>query len=197
MTSVVDLRAYVHGASGRMLVMVDLQMRTYDELAGHPGCDITRSLDNCMSAIRHARASGVPIAFTRQDDESDMTGRPAGSAWIAGFEPKRCDMVFERRRPSCYGNSLFENIVGQTGSFAIAGLVAEEVCLATAIDAAHRGHHVTFLSDASVCRGRLGTDARTSHLHTAKAMELFADVRATRHWLIATSQRSAKGHRYG
>jgi nicotinamidase-related amidase len=197
MTSVVDFRTYVHGASDRMLVMVDLQMRTYDELARDPGCDVARSLDNCMSAIQHARASGLPIAFTRRDDESGATDGAAQSAWIAGFEPKRCDMVFERRRPSCYTNSLFENIVAQTGSFAIAGLVAEEACLATAIDAAHRGHHVTFLSDASVSRGRLGTDARTAHVLTAKAMELFADVRATRHWLIATSQRSSKGHRYG
>jgi nicotinamidase-related amidase len=106
-------------------------------------------------------------------------------------------MVFERQQPSCYTNRLFEDIVSQTGSFAIAGLVAEEAALATVIDAAHRGHYVTFLSDASVSRGRLGADARTAHVATTKAMELFADVRATRHWLIATSQRTSKGHRYG
>ena len=194
MSSIVDLCAYVHGANGRLLVMVDLQMRTYEELAGDPACDIARALENCMSAIRHARSSGVPIAFTRSNAE---TGGSEHSAWIAGFEPKRSDMVFERQQPSCYTNRLFEDIVSQTGSFAIAGLVAEEACLATTIDAAHRGHHVTFLSDASVSRGRLGADARAAHVATTKAMELFADVRATRHWLIATSQRTSKGHRYG
>ncbi len=197
MTSVIDLRAYLGAPSGRMLVMVDLQMRNYDELARDPACDIARALDNCMAAIRHARASGLPIAFTRQGDDRGLLERSAHSAWIAGFEPKRSDMVFERQRPSCYANRLFEDIVSQCESFAIAGLVAEEACLATAIDAAHRGHHVTFLSDASVSRGRLGMDARTSHGVTTKAMELFADVRATRHWLIATSQRTPKGHRYG
>jgi nicotinamidase-related amidase len=197
MTSVIDLRAYLEAPSGQMLVMVDLQMRNYDELARDPACDVARSLDNCMSAIRHARASGLPIAFTRQGDDRGLLERSAHSAWIPGFEPKRSDMVFERQRPSCYANRLFEDIVSQSGSFAIAGLVAEEACLATAIDAAHRGHHVTFLSDASVSRGRLGMDARAAHAVTTKAMELFADVRATRHWLIATSQRASKGHRYG
>jgi len=197
MTAVIDLRTYLGGSSGRLLVMVDLQMRTYDELARDPACDIGRSLDNCMAAIRHARACDLPIAFTRQGNEPGMIERSAQSAWIAGFEPKRSDMVFERQRPSCYANRLFEDIVSQSGSFAIAGLVAEEACLATAIDAAHRGHQVTFLSDASVSRGRLGMDARSAHVVTTKAMELFAEVRATRHWLIATSQRTSKGHRYG
>jgi nicotinamidase-related amidase len=197
MTSVIDLRAYLGASSGRMLVMVDLQMRNYDELARDPACDIARSLDNCMSAIEHARASGVPIAFTRQNDGSGSVEGAVHSAWIAGFEPKRSDMVFERQRPSCYANRLFEDIVSQTGSFAIAGLGAEEACLATAIDAANRGHQVTFLSDASVSRGRLGMDARSAHVVTTKAMELFAEVRATRHWLIASSQRTSKGHRYG
>jgi nicotinamidase-related amidase len=195
MTSIVDLCTYVQGASARLLVMVDLQMRTYEELAADPACDIARALDNCMSAIRHARASGVPIAFTRNNTDNGLIGSEH-SAWIAGFEPKRSDMVFERQQPSCYTNRLFEDIVSQTGSFAIAGLIAEEACLATVIDAAHRDHHVTFLSDASVSRGRLGADARAAHVATTKAMELFADVRATRHWLIA-SQRTSKGHRYG
>jgi len=200
MTSIVDLCAYAQGTSGRLLVMVDLQVRTYEELARDPACDIVRALDNCMSAIRHARSSGMPIAFTRHNAETglnDSTDASKHSAWIAGFEPKRSDMVFERQQPSCYTNRLFEDIVSQTGSFAIAGLVAEEACLATVIDAAHRGHHVTFLSDASVSRGRLGADARAAHGATTKMMELFADVRATRHWLIATSQRTSKGHRYG
>jgi hypothetical protein len=35
------------------------------------------------------------------------------------------------------------------------------------------------------------------HAVTAKAMELFADVRATRRWVIATSQSTTRGHRYG
>src|SRR5260370_29951614 len=116
-----------------------------------------------MSAIRHARNLGIPIALTRQTDSSESIGRLAQSAWISGFEPKRSDMVFERPEPSCYANQLFANVVSQIGGFAIAGLVAEQTCLATAIDASHRGHHVTFLSEASVSRGHHATAVRATH----------------------------------
>jgi nicotinamidase-related amidase len=197
MSAVIDLRAYLGEPRSRLLVMVDLQMRNYEELARDPLCDIAGSLENCMAAIQHARAEGLPIAFTRLGEEPHAIERSAQSAWIPGFEPKRSDMVFERQRPSCYANRLFDNIVSQSGSFALAGLMADDACLATAIDAAHRGHDVTFLSDASVSRGRPGADARSVHVVTTKAMELFADVRATRRWVIATSQSTTRGHRYG
>ncbi len=193
MSSVIDLRTYVSASNSRLLVMADLQERNYQELADDRSSDLARSLENCMSVIRHARSLGLPIAFTRQTDGSEAIGRLAQSAWISGFEPKRSDMVFERPQPSCYTNQLFDDVVSQIGSFAIAGLVAEETCLATAIDASHRGHHVTFLSDASVSRGRPDSDARAVHVVTTKAIELFADIVTTRDWLIATSPRTPKG----
>src|SRR6202140_5542102 len=163
MNSVIDLRTYVSASHSRLLVMVDLQEKNYGELAHDRASDLRRSLENCMSAIRHARNLGLPIAFTRQTGGSESIERLAQSAWISGFEPKRSDMVFERPQPSCYTNQLFEDVVSQIGSFTIAGL-AEEACLATAIDASHRGHHVTFLSDASVSRGRRDTDAKDAHI---------------------------------
>jgi nicotinamidase-related amidase len=197
MSSVIDLRTYVSASNSRLLVMVDLQQNNYHRLAQDHASDLAQSLQNCMSVIQHARSLGLPIAFTRQADGPGSIERSAQSAWISGFEPKRADMVFERPQPSCYTNQLFDDVVSQIGNFAIAGLVAEETCLATAIDASHRGHHITFLSDASVSRGRLGTDARTVHAVTTKAIELFADTATTRHWMVATSPRTPKGHRYG
>jgi nicotinamidase-related amidase len=106
-------------------------------------------------------------------------------------------MVFERPQPSCYSNLLFDDIVSRIGNFAIAGLVAERTCLATAIDAAHRGHCVTFLRDASVSRSRHDADARAVHLVTTQAIELFADAASTRDWQVATAPRNSKRHRYG
>jgi nicotinamidase-related amidase len=196
MSSVIDLRTYVSASNSRLLVMVDLQENNHDEFAKALAPDLTRSLANCAAAIRHARNLGMPIAFTRQADGPGLIERPVQSAWISGFEPKRSDMVFERPQPSCYANQLFEAVVSQIGSFTIAGL-AEEACLATAIDASHRGHHVTFLSDASVSRGRRDSDAQEVHILTTKAIELFADTFATRDWLVATSSRIPKGRRYG
>ena len=197
MSTVIDLRTYVSASNSRLLVMVDLQEKNYAELACDRATDLARSLENCMSAIRHARNLGLPIAFTRQTDSSESIERLSQSAWISGFEPKRSDMVFERPQPSCYANQLFADVVSHIGGFAIAGLVAEQTCLATAIDASHRGHHVTFLSDASVSRGRHDADARAVHVVTTKAIELFADTVSTRDWLVATSPRTPKGHRHG
>ena len=196
MSAVIDLQSYVGAAGSRLLVLTDLQQCNRDELARDPSCDLARSLDNCMAAIRHARSIGLPIAFTRQAERTGTAKKPA-SRWISGFEPNRADMVFERQQPSCYGNQLFDDIVSQFGSFAIAGLAAEETCLATSIDASCRGHRVTFLSDASVSRRRMEADAQAVHVVTTSAIELFADVAATNHWLVATSQRHARGRRYG
>jgi nicotinamidase-related amidase len=197
MSAVIDLRTYVGASRGRLLVMVDLQQRNYEALAKDHAAGLARSLDNCMAVIRHARNFGIPIAFTRHGDGPEVFERSTLSAWISGFEPKRSDMVFERQQPSCYSNQLFANVVSQAGSFAIAGLVAEESCLATAIDASRRGHHVTFLSDASASSARHNADAAAVHLLATNAIELFADVANTGHWLVATSQRPLKGHRYG
>lgn len=196
MSSVIDLRSYVSASNSRLLVMVDLQEENYAELAKDRASDLTRSMENCTLAIQHARNLGLPIGFTRSSSKMGGIERTAQSAWISGFKPKRSDMVFERQQPSCYSNQLFEDIVSRIGSFAIAGL-AEEACLATAIDASHRGHHVTFLSDASVSHGRLRTDSQAVHILATKAIELFADIATTRHWLLATSPRTLKGHRYG
>ncbi len=197
MSSVIDLRSYLGASNNRLLVMVDLQQDNYDLLAKSHVAELDRSLEGCMSAIRHARMSGIPIAFTRCADGPELIQRSTPSAWISGLEPKRSDMVFERRQPSCYSNQLFEDVVSQVGNFAIAGLIAEETCLATAIDASRRGHRVTFLKDASASRARPNVDGAAVHALATKAIELFADVANTGHWLVATSQRSLKGHRYG
>ena len=198
MSSIIDLRTYIGASSRRLLVMVDLQEKNYAALAQDNAFGIQRSLNNCMAAIRHAREFAIPIAFTRHgDDGPGVLERSSPSAWISGLEPRRSDMVFERQQPSCYSNHLFENVVAQAGSFAIAGLIAEEICLATAIDASRRGHHVTFLSDASASRCRHNADAAAVHVAATRAIELFADVATTGQWLVATSQRPLKGHRYG
>ena len=198
MSSVIDLRTYVGASNSRLLVMVDLQEKNYDELAKDHAAELDARRWTIACPRSGMRAiSGMPIAFTRRRRSGIDRSDRRQSAWISGFEPKRSDMVFERQQPSCYTNQLFEDVVSQAGSFAIAGLVAEETCLATAIDASRRGHHVTFLSDASVSRARRNTDAAAVHAVATKAIELFADVAKTGHWLLATSQRPLKGHRYG
>ena len=196
MSSIIDLRTYIGASNGRLLVMVDLQQENYDAVGERP----------CVRSRRGRLKTACPRSGMREcrafPSRSRGAERPGSrvaepSAWISGLEPKRSDMVFERQQPSCYSNQLFEDVVSQAGNFAIAGLIAEETCLATAIDASRRGHRVTFLSDASASRARPNTDAAAVHAVATKAIELFADVAKTGHWLVATSQRTLKGHRYG
>src|SRR4029077_14874224 len=55
MSSIIDLRTYVGASSGRLLVMVDLQEKNYDALTKDNASGLSRSLDNSLSAIWHAR----------------------------------------------------------------------------------------------------------------------------------------------
>lgn len=197
MSSVVSLRSFVGASASRLLVMVDLQRGNYDDLARDDTHDLARSLKNCVCAIQHARAMGMPIAFTRRVIRAGSAGTAQPSSWIAGFEPKRSDMVFESSQASCFTNRLFDDVVSRIGGFAIAGLMAEQACLATAIDAFHRGHPVTFLSDASACLRRDNADARAVHHLTTNVMRLFADPIATRLWMDATSRGAVKRRDHG
>ena len=197
MSQVIDLKAYAGASLSRLLVMVDLQEDNWRRLARDQTCVLDRVLDQCRTAIQHARDNGIPIAFTRPGEDLGVGERRAQSRWLPGLEPKRADMVFERQQPSCYGNSLFNDVVSRIGSFAIGGLAAEQIALATAIDAAARDHHVTFLSDASASRRRSHVDASAVHSIATSAIELFADVATTNHWLVATAPRPLRGHRYG
>src|SRR5258706_11292385 len=140
-----DRSAILRQRITRLLVMVDLQERNHDKMARDRASDLARSMENCTLAIRHARRLGLPIAFTRQADRPGSIERPAQSAWISGFEPKRSDMVFERQQPSCYTNQPFEDTVSRVGGFAISALVSEATCLATAIDASHTSNRVACL----------------------------------------------------
>lgn len=190
MTEVVNLISYANAAASELLVIIDLQHYYRDKLRTEHGLAVERSLENCRMAIQHARAVGIPLAYTRLACETS-------SSWIHGLEPKRSDMVFDRNSPSCYTNPYFEEVVSGVERFAMAGLMAETVCVATAIDAAHRRHAVTFLDDASVSSGRGVADGNAAHRLTIDMLNLFAQPIATSRWMTATSHRSMQGRGHG
>src|SRR3954452_21896900 len=113
MSTVIDLRTYVGTSNRRLLVMVDLQQKNYDELAKDNAPDLQRALNNCVAAIRHAREFALPMALTRHGDAEKQIGpgmleKASQSWWSSGREARRAYMVFERQQPSCYSNHLFE-----------------------------------------------------------------------------------------
>ena len=133
------------------------------------GCSRFRNaepaLENCRLALTHSRRMGFPVAFLRMVGRSPFFNPALSySHWIPGFEPLTSEMVFERSKPSCYANREFAHAMTEGGGhFVLAGFSGEAGCLATAVEAFHRGHSVTYLADASASLGLNRISAPTVH----------------------------------
>jgi len=150
MTPVIDFLEFKSQTVTPMLVLVGL----HRQVEGNP-MDLpayAQILANCRDALEHARVCRFPVAHVRNIAARKISEMHRYPPWVPGFEPARSDMVFDLLQPSCYSNSEFVRTMDHSrGNFAIAGLYAEITCLATAIDAHHRSHDFTYISDASVC----------------------------------------------
>src|SRR6478752_1936098 len=193
MSSIIDLRAYVNPSVVQTLVLVDLQQ----EYTASPRVlaleDTKGALANCRAVLAHARAMGLPVAFVRWIDRTPLFNKATRfSRWIEGFEPHGVDMIFERNRPSCYASTDFAEVIGSGGgSFVLAGFAGEVACLATAIDAFHRGHTVTFLTDASASHALDDIGANDVHRAVSAIVGLYGDAITTRSWIARTSRRNS------
>ena len=191
MNSVVNFRDFrVRGRNVPTLVLVDLhhELRSAESVNNTIRAD---AIASCRTALRHARASGIPVAFTRQvAPPASMLDSPIYPRWIEGFEPKRRDMVFDRQLPSCYASAGFRDMAGDiAGNYVVAGQFGELSCLSTAIDAFHRDHRPTFLTDALVSCSHEDPSTGSMLRALARILSLYADVTRTQPWIIATSQR--------
>ena len=191
MSTIVDLRKFRdRGRAVPTLVLVDPHHELFDLFeVGVSGP--TRALENCLALLRHARALGFPVAFTRRIAEPLSLGAaPTYPRWINGFEPQRSDMVFDRCKPSCYASSDFAEMAEHLGgNFVVAGQAGELSCLSTAVDAFHRDQRPTFLTDALVTRGGKDLPAATMERGLAHIISLYADTDTAEGWMVATTRR--------
>jgi len=98
------------------------------------------------------------------------------------------EMVFERSKPSCYANREFAYAMSEGGGhFVLAGFSGEAGCLATAVEAFHRGHQVTYLADASASLRLNQIAASTVHQTVAELICLYGEVTTTRSWIAEQS----------
>jgi nicotinamidase-related amidase len=164
-----------------LLVLVGLHQSS--QLALKPD-SLAAVLGNCRLVLTEARSSGIGIAFVRRIFPPPSVSQPQPyPPWFAGFEPRRNDMVFDVMQASCYSNSEFAQAVEYNdGNFAIAGLLGETTCLSTAIDAHHRGHRFTYLSDASGCGNNGPIPAELFHDAIAQIMSIYGNVMARERW---------------
>jgi nicotinamidase-related amidase len=187
--NIIPLRAFTDPTQIPTLVLVDMQKEyvASSRALSLDGAD--QAIDNCRRALAHARRARIPVAFVRWRGTSPFFN-PATpfSGWMDGFVPTRDDAVFERSRPSCYASAPFADMMAHSGNhIVLAGFAGEAACLATAIDAFHRGQRVTFLEDASASHGLGEFDASEVHGVISRIMELYGDVCSTHSWIASSA----------
>jgi nicotinamidase-related amidase len=191
-SSVIDLRSFRdRGRAAPTLVLVDLHHDACDLVEVSEGSHPTRALERCAEILRHARACGFPVAFTRRIiAPNTLAGTPTYPRWIGGFEPQRSDMVFDHCRPSCYASGEFAEMAEHLGGhFVIAGRVGEISCLSTAVDAFHRDHRPTFLIDALLSRGGKELSAAMIERALSHILSLYVQTATAEGWMTATSRK--------
>lgn len=189
MSNIIPLRAFTDPTQIPTLVLVDMQKEHVTRFRAPSLTGAERAIENCRRALSHARRTGIPVAFVRWRGTSSVFN-PATpfSGWIEGFVPTRDDAVFERSRPSCYASATFADMMAHAGSHVVlAGFAGEAACLATAIDAFHRGQRVTFLEDASASHGLGEFDESEVHGVISRIVELYGDVCSTHTWVASTA----------
>ena len=196
MSNIIPLRALTDPSGIPILVLVDMQNEYAARSRTLSRADADAAIGNCRRALAHARRLGIPVAFVRWRGASPFFN-PATpfSGWIDGFVPTRDDAVFERSRPSCYASAPFADMMAHARShIVLAGFAGETACLATAIDAFHRGQRVTFLEDASASHGLGEFEASEVHGVTSRIVELYGDVCSTNTWIASTTRHRAARH---
>jgi nicotinamidase-related amidase len=180
MASVIDFLEFKAYSAAPTLVLVGLHQHPEGEGEIFEAYDM---LAKCRTALERAKALGIPIAHARSISPKGVSDRLRYPPWIAGFEPMRCDMVFDLLQPSCYSNLEFARAMDHSGgNFAIAGMFGDTACLATAIDAHHRRHNFTYLADATACRGAGGLPARAFHDAVTQLMSCYGAVMEVAGW---------------
>ncbi len=142
------------------------------------------AIRNCGILLASARSAHLPVAFVRRVARAEFISEPqVYPAWLRGFEPTRNDMVFDVTKASCYSNIEFAQAMEySSGHFAIAGLLGETTCLATGIDAYHRHHQFTYLSDASACQNNGDVPASIFHDAVSQVMSMYGTVMKSVEW---------------
>lgn len=193
MRNVVNLRSYATVSRIPTLVLLDLQREYTTTPRLHAIPKAEAALENCRMVLAHSRKMGFPVAFLRMVGRFNPT--LSCSHWIPGFEPMTSEMVFERSMPSCYASREFGHVMTESGGhFVLAGFSGEAGCLATAVEAFHRGHSVTWLSDASASLGLNQIPAASVHETVGELIGLYGEVTTTREWI---SEQSASVFRQG
>ena len=179
------------------LVLVDLHLNLSHPRQCEPEREeLSAALETCRQVLAYARRRQMPVAFVRRMPPlPSFLANHAYPPWIRGLEPTRSDMIFERALPSCYASSQFAQMAASNPNLVLAGLFGETACLSTLVEAYHRNHHFTFLTDASCSRGQGEVAPAEMHRSVTNLAALYGRLATTEEWMRTVSVRSAiPGH---
>jgi len=165
-----------------ILLFIDLQLEYTASGRAYALQNSAECLNNCRRLLETARSAKLTIAHFRQlRPGTFFNPETEFSKWIEEFRPRPNEMVFERDQPSVYSNRSFESFVNEITwpELIICGLTGEMGCLSTAIDAAHREHKVTFVSDASASRSLHKYSEEQSHEAVTKIIDIYVQLGST------------------
>jgi nicotinamidase-related amidase len=189
----------------RALIVIDVQ----NDYAGgampieHPPVEL--SLANIGRAMDAARAAGVPVVVVQH---IASRGAPFLAQGTAGAElheavaSRHRDHYLAKTMASAFSGTDLEAWLKERGigTIAIAGYMSHNCDLATAIQAAHAGFQVEFLSDAtgSLPYANQAGAATAEEIHRVVSVVLhssFAAVMTTAAWveLLASGAQSERG----
>ena len=183
MSSVIQFERHLKRRLAPPLVFVEMHQ---DQFAGNPAFDaniLKTVLANLRALLDRVRFEGWPVAFVAAFGRVQHRTR-SGLAWIEGFKPQRCDMVFEPTEDSCYSSTEFGAAMTSAGShFVLAGFSFERVCLSTLIESPAHGHRASVIADASITGPLRGCSAVESQRAVAAIASRYATVLTTASWL--------------
>jgi nicotinamidase-related amidase len=189
--NIVNFRTFTTARGVPTVVFVDMQQEylAMPRLIAIP--NIQEALENCRKVLVHARKAGLPIVFVRWLDQSAPFFNKATPfvGWIEGFEPQRSEIIFERKRPSCYSSEGFSQLMEHGGAdVVLAGFAGESACLSTIVEGFHRNHRITFLEDASASHRLLDMSSEEVHFAVSRIAAMYGDVAKTDVWIAAERQ---------
>lgn len=138
-----------------ILVLVDVQKEYVTE--GRPFCleTIAPSLNNIRRLLAHARQKGWRVVHMRHQQNDDFfTYGSEYAQFIDGFAPIDKEYSFTKNDFSCFSSVDFQAMVERNRhrEIIIVGYSTAMCCLSTLIDAHHRGHEFTFVTDATCAK---------------------------------------------
>jgi len=192
---VVSLRTYRDPSYMPLLVLVDTQIEYVAENRALCLGDVETAISNCRRILEYAREAGMPVAFLRWQQRGKFFAKTSEtSGWIEGLTPTGADMVFDRDLPSAYANREFASMMDAGGgeNAVLAGFTGTLACLSTIIEAYHRQHNLTFVSDASASHPLRSLEKGRSHEAAVDIARLYGGVTTADDWILQQENRMTR-----